>query len=277
MNVIHRTTLQFLASVNEPDYPEPTWKWNPDMAATLGAGVPFKYWKAPADWNAVGAGPVVMTQLEKDAVDAALAAVAAASLENERTAMQPGLSKGDMAAVNDQGKIKALAVGADGEILIADSAQPLGVKWGRRLTPVTKPANTIRTATTVLASDPELTFPVVAGGAYIFRMQVGFDTTAAGDFKFSVSGPAGPVEVRIQRHAIAAGATAFSAVGVDTAFGVSVSVTGTGTTGGYVEINGKFLNGVNAGNVAFQWAQNTSDPGNTIVKGGSVLEWVRTN
>lgn len=68
-NVIHRTTLEFRSSVNEPDFPEPTWKWNPDMTAVV--GVLPKYWKAPADWDAVGAGPIEMSQAEKDAVDAA--------------------------------------------------------------------------------------------------------------------------------------------------------------------------------------------------------------
>lgn len=69
-NVIHRTTLQFLRSVNEPDYPEPTWKHNPDMSAV--AGVAEKYWKAPPDWNAPSAGPVEQDAGEKAATDAAL-------------------------------------------------------------------------------------------------------------------------------------------------------------------------------------------------------------
>lgn len=68
-NVIHRTTLQYLESVNEPDYPEPTWKWNPSLLAVV--GVPQKYWKAPADWDAGGAGPVEMTAPEKAVVDLA--------------------------------------------------------------------------------------------------------------------------------------------------------------------------------------------------------------
>lgn len=65
MNVIHRTTLRYLASVNEPDYPEPTWKWDPDMSAV--DGVAPIYWK----WDAVAERPVPMTQGERDAVDAA--------------------------------------------------------------------------------------------------------------------------------------------------------------------------------------------------------------
>ena len=66
-DVIHRTTLEFRRSVNEPDFPEPAWKWNPDMSAVV--GVPARYWKAPADWNTQG--PQEMTQPEKDVVDAA--------------------------------------------------------------------------------------------------------------------------------------------------------------------------------------------------------------
>ena len=83
-NVIHRTTLEFRRSANEPDFPEPTWKWNPDMAGV--AGVPEKYWKAPADWDAGGAGPVEMTAPEKAAVDAVLDAALVALNRNESTA-----------------------------------------------------------------------------------------------------------------------------------------------------------------------------------------------
>ena len=66
-NVIHRTTLDLVVSAHTPNFPEPTWKHDPDLTAV--AGVPQYYWKAPADWDAVGAGPVEMTQVEKDAVD----------------------------------------------------------------------------------------------------------------------------------------------------------------------------------------------------------------
>lgn len=67
-DVIHRTTLEFRPSVNTLEFPEPTWKHNPSMSAV--ASVPSRYWKAPADWNPVGAGPVEMTPGEKATVDA---------------------------------------------------------------------------------------------------------------------------------------------------------------------------------------------------------------
>lgn len=65
--VIHRTTLRYIPSANEPDYPEPTWKWNPDM--TQVAGISAIYWR----WDAGTERPVPMTAGEQSAVDAALA------------------------------------------------------------------------------------------------------------------------------------------------------------------------------------------------------------
>lgn len=70
-DVINRTTLEFRRSVNNPDYPESEWLHNPNMSAV--AGVSRQYWKAPADWETT-LGPLEMTQSEKDAVDAAIAA-----------------------------------------------------------------------------------------------------------------------------------------------------------------------------------------------------------
>ena len=67
-SAIHRTTLEYRESVNTPEFPEPTWKHNPDMSGV--AGVPHQYWKVPGDWN-VTAGPVEMTAGEKTAVDLA--------------------------------------------------------------------------------------------------------------------------------------------------------------------------------------------------------------
>lgn len=89
-NVIHRTTLEFLRSVNDPNFPEPVWKHNPNMSAV--EGVPQIYWKAPADWDAAGAGPVEMTTPEKAGVDAAILAAArdgaAAMFDNVEDALR---------------------------------------------------------------------------------------------------------------------------------------------------------------------------------------------
>lgn len=65
MNVIHRTTLQFVASANTPDFPEPTWKHNPDMSAVVGVPVHFQ------KWDAVAERPIPQTAGEQAATAAA--------------------------------------------------------------------------------------------------------------------------------------------------------------------------------------------------------------
>ncbi len=65
-DVVNRTTVEYLRSVNTPDYPTADWLINPDLSAL--AAVEQKYWKV------VGETVVEMTQPEKDAVDAAEAA-----------------------------------------------------------------------------------------------------------------------------------------------------------------------------------------------------------
>ena len=40
-----------------------------------------------------------------------------------------GLQKGDILVYRESGKVERLPVGTDGQILMADSSQPLGVKW----------------------------------------------------------------------------------------------------------------------------------------------------
>lgn len=60
-NVINRTTLEYLTSVNTPDYPTGSWIINPDLSALT--NVPSKYWKVVAD------SVLQMNTTEKNAVD----------------------------------------------------------------------------------------------------------------------------------------------------------------------------------------------------------------
>ncbi len=62
-NVLNRTTLQCLKSVNTPDYPTEDWVINPDMSPV--DGVDQMYWKLTGDVLSE------MIQGEKDTVDAA--------------------------------------------------------------------------------------------------------------------------------------------------------------------------------------------------------------
>lgn len=62
-NVLNRTTKQFLASVNTPEYPTAQWIINPDMSAVN--GYPSKYWIITGDVVSL------MSEPERDAIDAA--------------------------------------------------------------------------------------------------------------------------------------------------------------------------------------------------------------
>lgn len=64
-NVVNRTTVEYIKSVNTPDYSPAEWIINPDLSAL--DDVPHRYWKV------VGDDVVEMDQAEKDAVDAAIA------------------------------------------------------------------------------------------------------------------------------------------------------------------------------------------------------------
>lgn len=63
-DVVNRTTVQYLTSVNTPDFPSGTWIINPDLSLLLDI-VDQKFWKVVVD------DVVEMTTPEKDAVLAA--------------------------------------------------------------------------------------------------------------------------------------------------------------------------------------------------------------
>jgi len=143
-------------------------------------------------------------------------------------------------------------------------------------TTIDKVNDTTRTASTTLTADPDLQFSMAANTKYAIRIEVWYDTTAAGDFKYGFNGPAiGAGVIRMSRYAIIAGATAFTVSAVATAYDptTGISLAGTGTNGGYIALHGLIQNGATAGTFDFRWSQNTSDAGNTIVRGGSYLEY----
>lgn len=142
-------------------------------------------------------------------------------------------------------------------------------------TTINKVNDTTRTANTTLTADPDLQFSLAANTKYVIRIEVWFDTTAAGDFKYGFNGPAiGAGIIRMHRRAVLPNATAFTIATTTTAYDTTgVSLTSTGTNGGYIALAGIIQNGATAGTFDFRWAQNTSDAGNTIVRAGSYLEY----
>lgn len=141
-------------------------------------------------------------------------------------------------------------------------------------TGVNKTVDETVTSSTTLHDDATLHFSMTANTKYQLRGKIFFDTVAAADFKWRHSGPAAPALIRIFRQWISPGQSAFEGMEVDTAFSIAdLAVTGSGTTGGYVELDGLIHNGPNTGDFVIQWAQNSSNAGATTVRAGSYLEW----
>jgi len=137
-----------------------------------------------------------------------------------------------------------------------------------------KLSSTAKTSDATLADDTDLFFAMLASTNYAFRFKVFYDTAATPDFKFAIDAPASPTLIRLVRKHIDPGALTSLVVASEVAeVGSTALAGGTGTTGGFVEAEGIVHNGANAGNLAFQWAQNTSNASATTVLAGSYIEW----
>ena len=141
-------------------------------------------------------------------------------------------------------------------------------------TTTVKAINTARQSLDVVAADPELKFNMEASTKYRFYFRVWYETTATADFKFTLTGPASPTKIVLERRYLTPNATAYAGQGTYTSYaGPGTTINGTGGTQGIVELEGLIENGVNAGEVAFNWAQGTSTAVDTTVLRGSYVEW----
>lgn len=134
---------------------------------------------------------------------------------------------------------------------------------------VWKTADTTRNTNTTTSADPDLQFGMLASTTYAIRIVVKLRSTAAGDFKWGLAGPASPTEV-YGAHIAAAqigNAQTFEA------YPTNLSLIGSAAGAYVLVIELTVENGANAGTFSFDWAQNTSDAGPTAVKAGSYIEY----
>jgi hypothetical protein len=157
----------------------------------------------------------------------------------------------------------------DWNINLAGERGAVGGPW----TMVKKSADQAITSNNTLANDNTLTFAMAASTNYAIRITAYFDTGAAEDFKYALTGPAAPTYVRVRRKHVVPGATA-DVNGMDTAATASTAVTGAGTNGGFLDMDITWQNGANAGTFALQWAQNSSGANATTVRAGSYVEYM---
>ena len=145
---------------------------------------------------------------------------------------------------------------------------------GRTL--VSKTADQSITSDNTLNNDSQLLFPMLANTKYQFKLEVFFDTGTTPDFKWRHTGPASPTLVRIVERGSVPGSGTLSfniATAYSTADNTLTSTSG--TTGGYVTLEGIIHNGANAGDFHFQWSQNSSSATATTVRAGSYIEYVQ--
>lgn len=128
-----------------------------------------------------------------------------------------------------------------------------------------KTADTSRNTTTTLADDTHLTWAIAANEEW--NVKLGLWMVAANatpDIKVAITTPAGAA---FTLSTIAFQAGSLSRILWNTS-GTSAQIDLT-TTAEFYELTGIVANGGTAGNITMQWAQQTSDGGNTTVKKGS--------
>jgi hypothetical protein len=190
-------------------------------------------------------------------------------------------AKGDLIGGTGADAFARLAVGANGTILTADSAEATGMKWaaaaggGATILSVIKSADQSVTSNTSPVNDSQLKFAVAANEKFLF--QVWLYTTSANStpcMVYTASGPSGSTVV-------------WSPPDVYTSAGGTAN--STGATGGttlthFVDGNtriavmfGTITNGSTAGDLQIQWAQNTSSATATTVKAGSYIYGIKVS
>lgn len=137
---------------------------------------------------------------------------------------------------------------------------------------VRKPADESVNNSTVLQNDDHLLTAIAANEIMAFDCTIFFNATTAADFKFTFAGPAGIVgEWGIAFKSLPAG-TFDDPPGVG--FGTTISTRGVGA---HLTLrpSGLARNAGTAGNLTFQWAQNTAEVGDTTVQNDSFCMFYR--
>lgn len=129
------------------------------------------------------------------------------------------------------------------------------------------------TSSTVLQDDDHIVnLPFKANTSYFLRGFLICQSPAAADIKLVVAASQTP-QAGIWATKISVGGPGVQ--GMATAFGTSQNLATQGSVVDFITIEGYILtHASNSGTLKLQWAQNTSDPGNTQMHSGSHIELV---
>ena len=140
--------------------------------------------------------------------------------------------------------------------------------------PITKVvlANQDVTSSTTLVDVSDLTIRIGKYERINFKYNIFYTTAAAGDIKYLIDTPASLTAYRVAQNGCDhAGAALASII---TAEGSAIAITASGTDG-CLQLSGTIENGATAGDIKFQFAQNTSDATAAKVLEGSSVQFYR--
>jgi hypothetical protein len=190
-------------------------------------------------------------------------------------------AKGDLIGGTGADAFARVAVGTNGQVLTADSTAATGLAWA---TPAAAPTvKTVRkssdqtvTSSTTLVNDSQLKFAVAANETYIFEAWL-YTYAADGtpDIKVTFTGPSGSTVLWSSSQVIfnAGGATTLTVVspgGTAADLFVDANLRA-------IQLYGSIANGGTAGDLQFQFAQNTSSANGTSVKAGSYIYGIKVS
>ncbi len=175
-------------------------------------------------------------------------------------------TKGDLGISNGTNFIK-VAVGTNNQVLTADSAEASGIKWatgggggGINILVAVKTADETINSDATLTDDTDLQVELLASKTYAIFGFIYWESPTAPDFKYALSAPAGATGLKSSGNWTASGnATQSDHTTSQFLTGVAGS---TRCTPFMVTIR----NSTTAGTLAFQWAQNTINVADTILR-----------
>jgi len=180
-------------------------------------------------------------------------------------------AKGDLVVGTGADAFTRLAVGAtNGTVLTVDSAEATGLKYSKFIQAVRKSSDQTVTSSTTLVNDSQLKFAVAASETFIFQAWLyTFAADGTPDIKVTFTGPAGSTVLWSSSQVIfnAAAATTLTSV----AAGGTSSDLFVDANNRAIQLYGTIVNGSTAGDLQFQFAQNTSSANGTSVKAGSSI------
>lgn len=139
---------------------------------------------------------------------------------------------------------------------------------------VSKVVDSIQTVTNsaTLVTVPQLTLPVGINERVFFRYNLFYTSTATGDLKYRVDVPASPTLYRLFSEEQAADGTAIVCATITSE--ADDTVLFASGTDGFIRLTGFVQNGATAGDIVFQFAQNTATASQSAnIRAGSFLEY----